>query len=320
MADRDRCAPAMTTGRRGASDAKPKVSRSRRVHEALGERARIGHRRSRPDAKSRPVCLRDAPVAADLVAKVEALGDPVVGLGLAARLELRDLREPLGREEAALDRERLEGELRLAAGGSFVGWPSFSRTFGSRTKRPMTSGREERLHAVAAARVGGLAHAAVVGEERLGAPLGERVEVGRRALEQCSRACATARSRTCGGGSAAGGGREQRERVGALERCVGSPAHAMRGRLLDEERRACCRAFCAATSWWRSRRSATVVRRGDRRRDPAADAPEHAGIVATSSTARCRACARAASRRAPRRADGCAAPTGSAPRAGTRSR
>src|SRR5690606_1319385 len=65
--------------------------------EALGERARVG---ASLDAGHElgPVRLGDAPVAADLVAELEALRDAVVGFRLMARRELRDLREPLGRD------------------------------------------------------------------------------------------------------------------------------------------------------------------------------------------------------------------------------
>src|SRR5690606_3140843 len=86
----------------------------------------------------RPVRLRDAPEAADLVAEVQPLVDAVVGFRLRARLKLSHLREPLGRQEAAFDRESFEGELSLAGFRLSLGCHVQS-TFGSRTKSPMTS-------------------------------------------------------------------------------------------------------------------------------------------------------------------------------------
>jgi hypothetical protein len=60
------------------------------------------------------VRLRDPPVAAYLVTKIESLWDAVVGLHLSARLELSDFGKPFGREQSSLNREGLEGKLSLA--------------------------------------------------------------------------------------------------------------------------------------------------------------------------------------------------------------
>jgi hypothetical protein len=68
-----------------------------RQDEALGDGLRVGlHLSARLEV--RPVRLGDAPVAADLVAQVESLGDAIVGFYLGARLKLGNLGEPLRRE------------------------------------------------------------------------------------------------------------------------------------------------------------------------------------------------------------------------------
>ena len=50
-------------------------------------------------------------------------------------------------------------------------------------------GRQERLHRVAAAGVGRLAHTPVIGKERVGAPSGERVEIHRTRVDCFERLC-----------------------------------------------------------------------------------------------------------------------------------
>src|SRR5262249_40954724 len=90
------------------------------------------------DLEVGPVRLRDAPVAADLVAGVQPLVDAVIGFGLRARLQRRDLRQPLGRQKTAFNRKGFEGELRLARFRLSL-CCHVQPTFGSRTKSPMTS-------------------------------------------------------------------------------------------------------------------------------------------------------------------------------------
>ncbi|KGX47798.1 hypothetical protein Y600_5925 [Burkholderia pseudomallei MSHR3709] len=82
--------------------------------------------------------LRDSPVTANLVPKIEPPGYAVVRFCLKTRLKLRDLRQPLRREQSPIDRESLEGELSFACFGLSLGYHVQS-TFGRRTNRPMTS-------------------------------------------------------------------------------------------------------------------------------------------------------------------------------------
>src|SRR5690606_31985801 len=108
-----------------------------REHEALGCGLGVGVRLA-ARLEVGPVRLRDAPVTTDLVAEVEPLVDMVVGFGLHARPKLGDLRQPLGRQEAAFDRERFEGELGLASLCLPLACHAQS-TLGSKTKSPITS-------------------------------------------------------------------------------------------------------------------------------------------------------------------------------------
>gem|GEM_PF-6906534 len=82
--------------------------------------------------------LRNAPVAADLVAEIQPLGDAVVGLRLRSRLKLGNLRQPLGSEQSAFNREGFKGELGLA-GLRFSPGCHVQSAFGNRTKSPMKS-------------------------------------------------------------------------------------------------------------------------------------------------------------------------------------
>ena len=119
-ADRDSYGRRRQRGRRSVEGREAEALSQQRWTKAIRQRA-FGCRAWLVRAAGRevrPVRLRDAPVAADLVAQVQPLGNAVVGLALAAGGELRDARQPLGREQAAFDGERLERELRLPRGSA----------------------------------------------------------------------------------------------------------------------------------------------------------------------------------------------------------
>src|SRR5205823_13162159 len=78
-----------------------------RGHETLCEQLRIGIRLP-SFGELGPVRLRNSPIAAHLVTKIQPFRDAIVALALQARLELCDLRQPFRRQETALDRKRLE--------------------------------------------------------------------------------------------------------------------------------------------------------------------------------------------------------------------
>lgn len=105
--------------------------------EALGEGLRVGPLLP-PRPEIGPVCLRNAPIAANLVTEGEPLWDAVVVLSLVRSLELGDIREPLRGEKAALNRERFEDELSLSCANLAAGGHG-QATRGSSTNRPMTS-------------------------------------------------------------------------------------------------------------------------------------------------------------------------------------
>ncbi len=161
--------PSRSTGarRRARASAKPKTSPRSAVTKRSARAVAVGAARA-PGLEVAPVGLGDAPVAPDLVAEVEPARNAVVGLGLLPRVELREAAQPLGREQPAFDGERLEGELR----GSTAG-------LAGRSSRGTIHAGHEGVEADdvgrggapsrrrLAAGVGGLAHAAVVGEQRL---------------------------------------------------------------------------------------------------------------------------------------------------------
>jgi hypothetical protein len=64
-----------------------------------------------------PEVLGDLPVAADLVAQLEAARDVVVGLGLRGGFEMGDPVEEIGRQQAAFDGQGGEGEFGARAAG-----------------------------------------------------------------------------------------------------------------------------------------------------------------------------------------------------------
>ena len=85
-----------------------------RFEEAFGERAGVP---SRGAARLHllKAGLGDAPASRDLVADLEPLRDAVVGRLLRAGLKPGHLAQPLRPEQAAFDRERVEGDPSLAA-------------------------------------------------------------------------------------------------------------------------------------------------------------------------------------------------------------
>src|SRR5690606_29043357 len=111
-------------------------------------------------------------------------------------------------------------ELRRRAGPrglwSFA-WLPCSVHLRQQDEEPDDVRREERLHAVAATIIAGLAHTTMVGEERLRASLGERVKLGQARLKLAERlrdrALAHVRRWVEDGNR-----RQERERVGPFER------------------------------------------------------------------------------------------------------
>src|SRR5690606_773278 len=82
-------------------------------HETPGQRVGVGASLA-PGREVGPLRLGDAPEAADLIAKFQALVNAVVGGALMGCLELGNLGEPVGGQQAAFDGDRVEGELGVA--------------------------------------------------------------------------------------------------------------------------------------------------------------------------------------------------------------
>ncbi len=97
-------------GRNSGQRGKTETVAQERHNKALGKQTRV---RTGGLARDEvlPMRLGHAPVAADLVAQVQAFGNGVVGVGLVCRLQLGHSRKPVRGQQATLYRDCLEGEL-----------------------------------------------------------------------------------------------------------------------------------------------------------------------------------------------------------------
>ena len=102
---------------RAREGGEPERVAQQRLDEALGERAGVAPRGAAGFQLAK-AGLGDAPAPGDLVADVQPLRHTVVGRLLRAGLALRHPAEPLRPEQAALDREGVEGHPGLGRAAS----------------------------------------------------------------------------------------------------------------------------------------------------------------------------------------------------------
>jgi hypothetical protein len=129
--------------------------------------------------RSRKVRLRDAPVAADLVAQVESLGDSIVGFvccpadSCAARASQSGDSIPPSIEQGL----KRELSFKLSRLVDLRRPAMLAHLRQQDVDMPITSAGSSGFTAVATASIGGLSHATMIGQQGLGATLRKRTQL-----------------------------------------------------------------------------------------------------------------------------------------------